>query len=315
MQIRSEQPADYAAVADVHIQAFGNHSDEATIVALLRQRAAYDPDLSLVAEVDGKIVGHAFFMPYMVQFTGIPIPAVNLAPLGILPDYQRQGIGSALIEEGHAIARSKGYDIAFLLGHSTYYPRFGYETHAFGHSVVQVTRHNVCGLTLPVETRSPQPADLPALRALWLAEEEDVEFVLEPEQNLNAWLSPAPGYPATVYLQGRHIVGYTRGYPNKPLVFLAKHEPAAHDIAHFLLQQYDSLHLPLHPASRSIRAFSNLPDPDCEAWTAAMVAMLRYEPLIANYMRGVWSGKHPPGRPIWPPAFDVAHFADTNPSI
>lgn len=310
MHIRPEEPADYPAVANVHIQAFGYHSDEALIVALLRQREAYDPELSLVAEIDGKIVGHAFFMPYMVQFAGTPIPSINLAPLSVLNAYQRQGVGSALMEEGHAVARSKGYEMAFLLGHSSYYPRFGYETHSFGHEVTPISKDHIQGMALPVQTRPPTPEDLPALRLLWLAEEEDVEFILEPEQNMNAWISPNPKYPATVYLQNGTIIGYTRGYPNKPLVFLAKHEPAAKDIAHYLLGRYDCLHLPLHPESRSVRAFANLPPIQPKPWTAAMVAQLRPEPLVTRYLQGVWEGTHAPGRPIWPPAFDLAHFAE-----
>ena len=124
--IRQETPKDYETVYEVVRQAFAcaEHSDgnEQDLVTALRKSDAFVPELSLVAEQDGKIVGY-------ILFTKIDIggrTALALAPLAVLPAYQRQGIGSALIREGHRIAGALGYPCSVVLGSEKYYPRFGY---------------------------------------------------------------------------------------------------------------------------------------------------------------------------------------------
>src|SRR5690349_2467555 len=122
MIIRPETPADYADIAGINARAFG-HGTEPALVSLLRHRRDYDPELALVAEIDGRRVGYAMFVPYRVRLLGETVPVVNLAPLAVDVMYQRTGIGGALIAEGHRIAQQKGYALSMLLGHSDYYPR------------------------------------------------------------------------------------------------------------------------------------------------------------------------------------------------
>lgn len=126
MQIRQERPEDYDAVCEVVKKAFesAEHSDgnEQDLVAALRKTQEFIPELSLAAEVDGKIVGY-------VLFTKLGMGAhteLALAPLAILPEYQKQGIGTALIQAGHKIAVGLGYHYSVVLGSETYYPRTGY---------------------------------------------------------------------------------------------------------------------------------------------------------------------------------------------
>ncbi len=80
------------------------------------------PELSLVAEVDGKIVGHIMFTKAEVGDSKVLV----LAPLSVLPDYQRKGIGKALISEGHKTAQRLGYEYSVVLGSEKYYPKAGY---------------------------------------------------------------------------------------------------------------------------------------------------------------------------------------------
>lgn len=126
MTIRAEQPADYDSVYQVVKNAFetAEHSDgnEQDLVNALRQSSAFIPELSLVSEIQGKIVGHILFTK--LQIGGHT--ALALAPLSVLPPYQRQGIGTSLIREGHKIARTLGYSYSVVLGSETYYPRIGY---------------------------------------------------------------------------------------------------------------------------------------------------------------------------------------------
>src|SRR5262245_20759927 len=105
LQIRSETIPDYAEIAALHARAFGEHPAEALIVALHRQRPTLHPDLSLVADQDGRIVGHALFSQHSVRLLSQDVRAVNLAPLAVDPLAQRQGIGARLIAAGHTTAR------------------------------------------------------------------------------------------------------------------------------------------------------------------------------------------------------------------
>ena len=126
MLIRQETSKDYNVVYNLVKEAFigAEHSDgtEQDLVAALRNGDAFVPELSLVAEMDGKIAGHILFTEAKVGDDTVLV----LAPLSVLPEFQKQGIGTALIEEGHKIAREMGYQYALVLGSDTYYPRLGY---------------------------------------------------------------------------------------------------------------------------------------------------------------------------------------------
>lgn len=126
MNIRQERPADYAAVYQVVKEAFASaeqaDGDEQDLVVRLRQSNAFIPELSLVAVEDGKIVGHILFTRAVVGGAAV----LALAPLSVLPSYQNQGIGQALMREGHRVAQTLGYPYSVVLGHKAYYPKAGY---------------------------------------------------------------------------------------------------------------------------------------------------------------------------------------------
>ncbi len=125
MTIRAEQPGDHIAIETVNRSAFGQ-PDEARLVASIRQTSGYDPSLSLVALRDGRIVGHILFSPIHIETDHGDSPALALAPMAVLPDWQRQGIGSELVRAGLDAARRAGHRIVIVVGHAEYYPRFGF---------------------------------------------------------------------------------------------------------------------------------------------------------------------------------------------
>jgi predicted N-acetyltransferase YhbS len=308
LPIRPETPADYPAINRVNVRAFGERLDEALIVALQRQSQRFDPELSLVAEQDGQPVGHALFSPCVIGLLGETVHAVLLGPIAVDPAYQRQGIGEALINEGHRVARSKGYSLSFLVGHPTYYPHFGYQTRAYGAATLEVRASELPaqeGEKSSLQTRRPLEADIPTLRELWLREEGRVDFAIQPGDDLIDWISPNPRIASTVYLKDSEVVGYTRvkeTEPSQPRIFLARDAETARLMAGEMLSGGPSVSLPLHPGSTSARAFTGVPQ--CKAWEAAMAISL--EPgLFDDYYAQVRAEQRPPGRVIWPVAFDM----------
>ena len=103
-------------------------ADEGKLVENLRKNPKFIPELSLVAEVGGKIAGHILFFPVIIKpAAGKEKETIALAPVAVLPEFQKQGIGSELIREGFKTCPQLGYDSIIVLGHPEYYPKFGFE--------------------------------------------------------------------------------------------------------------------------------------------------------------------------------------------
>lgn len=303
MNIRPETPADFAAVARINARAFGQAA-EPVLVALLRQRQAYTPALSLVAEVNGELAGHALFTPCVLPLMGDTVTAVLLAPLAVEPDFQRQGLGGALLEAGHAAARDQGASLSFLVGHPSYYPRFGYQTAAFGFASLTATAGPA---PVALEARPLALADVPLLMALWDHEESAVDFSCRPEATLLDWASPHPASRSTVFERAGRVAGFARVHesaPAAPRLFLAADGAIAQAMVHWLaaLAQSTSITLPLHPASASASALGS-----STVQTIDPAMALPLAPGVwPEYRAAVQAGQRPHGRPLWSTAFDLA---------
>ena len=125
-KIRPENTDDYPAIKRVNDLAFGQ-PNEGLLVEELRRNPRFVPELSLVAVYEDTVVGHILFLPVSIACEDSPAISLSLAPMAVLPEHQGMGIGSRLIEEGIAAARTMGYESVIVLGHPEYYPRFGFQ--------------------------------------------------------------------------------------------------------------------------------------------------------------------------------------------
>jgi putative acetyltransferase len=125
VEIRRERPEDIPGIRNVHARAFGR-SEEGAVVDRLRD--VCEGLVSLVALDGGQVVGHVLFSPARIETgRGREVHGMGLAPLAVLPEYQRQGIGSELTEAGLAAIRQTSCPFVIVLGSPDYYPRFGFE--------------------------------------------------------------------------------------------------------------------------------------------------------------------------------------------
>lgn len=124
IKIRAESEDDCDTVRTINAGAFGQDL-EGKIVDKIRDSCG--EFLSLVAESDGKVVGHILFSPVTIRGEKGEYHGMGLGPMAVLPESQNQGIGTALVKDGISILKKSGTPFIIVLGHPNYYPRFGFE--------------------------------------------------------------------------------------------------------------------------------------------------------------------------------------------
>lgn len=130
VSIRQEQPSDYQLTEKVIESAFSNveisDKTEHEMVSRLRRSDAFVPELSLVAE-GNEIVGHVLLTKVNIVNEKKTVESLALAPVSVVPAHQFKGIGKLLIEEALKKAKELGYQSVIVLGHPSYYPKFGFK--------------------------------------------------------------------------------------------------------------------------------------------------------------------------------------------
>jgi len=121
--VRPELEEDRLPIGALHRLAFGGNFESDLVDALRRERLV---ELSLVAIIGGQIVGHILFSDLETELDGRRVKALALAPMAVVPMRQRQGIGARLLGESLTRLERGEYEALIVLGHETYYPRFGF---------------------------------------------------------------------------------------------------------------------------------------------------------------------------------------------
>lgn len=136
MKIRTERLSDYGEVFNLNYFAFGNREDESNLVERIRLSEGFIPEL----EENDHILGHALFSKAEIVADENLHEVIVLAPIAVLPSNQKTGIGSKLIQEGLKRCEALGYDYVFLIGHPSYYPKFGFkQARTYGFELKQFT--------------------------------------------------------------------------------------------------------------------------------------------------------------------------------
>ena len=124
--IRPERIEDHEAVRDVHRRAFGDGERVPTLVDALRAAAASVAPVSLVAVAGERVVGHVMLSACRLDALPRLVDVLSLSPLGVLPEFQRQGTGTRLVARALAEAGSRGIPLVFLEGSPDYYGKRGF---------------------------------------------------------------------------------------------------------------------------------------------------------------------------------------------
>ncbi|MDP4184840.1 MAG: N-acetyltransferase [Bacteroidota bacterium] len=130
IQLREEREEDLPIVKALIEKAFDglpfSDGTEGRMVERIHKAPYFIPELSIVAICDDQIVGHILFTPVKIKGEHTDVTSLALAPMSVLPGYQKQGIGKALIKEGIKVATKLNFDSIVVLGHAEYYPKFGF---------------------------------------------------------------------------------------------------------------------------------------------------------------------------------------------
>jgi len=298
-QIRGERPGDEDAIDVVNCRAFRSMEEAHLVCGMRNYYPAFDRRYSITAWDGEEMVGHTLFTPARIRLMGRTIPALTVGPVAVVPEHQRQGIGGQMLRFGHDLGRREGFQLAFLLGHSDYYPRYGYQS-CFGFAKITIDKEK---LPEPKEKLHPwpvRPADIPWLVERHAAELADVDFGWLWGTSLSEWTIPwANAQMWRTEAGGR--AGYTLRTTAEKLHLLLAGDPL---LARELIATLKPEEISQHPAGWLAR---NVLDPawgkaEASSSKAAMACELQ-EGVLQPCLQAVEAGERLPGCSNWPLPF------------
>lgn len=222
MIIRYEKLEDYHQIARLNYLAFSNwHPDkifvhESEMISLARQRSTYDPELSIVAEQDGEIIGHVLLVPSSFIVLGKEIKGVLLGPIAVLPELQKSGIGAKLIKHGHKVAKDKGFEFSLLCGHPSYYPKHGYLQNVFS---IAGTKIEVLGDSNKDCTLSERPLrkdDMPSINKWQHNMRKGDPLCILLDDDIMEYHSNSIEFSSIIITKGDNAIGFVRCFSQTP---------------------------------------------------------------------------------------------------
>jgi putative acetyltransferase len=189
IHLRGEMAGDEDVIDEVVCMAFGSMS-EANLVRLLRQHCpTFDSRYSVTAWDGNRLVGHTLLTPVEARLMGRALPALLVAPVAVVPDRQREGIGARMLRYGHELGRREGHSLTFLKGHPAYYPRIGYRP-CYGFAQMTIDSGKLPQPSVRFVRRPVQQSDLDWLVRRYAVEHAAVDFATIWGPTLGEWTLP-----------------------------------------------------------------------------------------------------------------------------
>ncbi len=285
-------------------------------MSALRHSQYYDKDLSIVAELDGDIVGHILFSIFPFIVMKEKRMGAFLAPICVDTKLQKQGIGKMLIEEGHKRLQDKGVSIALLYGHEDYYPKFGYINKTFALSGVNISINaeniNIEGIT----ERSVKSTDLDWLIEQWKNIHKDDRLALYPGDTISQWFNHSLTYRSSMIYEDNNLLGYIRYRNTYPLLIkelLATEHNAEKIVAYIMKENLKCtkgdavLSLPLENMLKILKDNENLKiEEKIRASNAFMIKQIdKSDELITKYFQEAKSDIKNLGILTTPPVLEI----------
>lgn len=321
INIRSEKLEDYNSIVNLNYNSFNewrpsNYKAEPLIVSALRHSQYYDKDLSIVAELDGDIVGHALFSIFPLIIMKEKRMGAFLAPICVDTKLQKQGIGKMLIEEGHKRLKDKGVSVALLCGHENYYPRFGYENKMFALSGVSISINAENINTEYITERSIKNSDLEWITEQWHNIHKNDRLALYPGDTISQWFNHSLIYRSSMIYEDNILLGYVRyrnTYPLEIKELLVTEDNAEKIIAYVMKESLKRikgdviLALSLESTSKLLKNNENLKLEE-KIWTnnAFMIkAIDKNDGLVRQYFQEAKSDIKKLGIFTFPPVLEI----------
>jgi predicted N-acetyltransferase YhbS len=302
LRLHGEQDGDASAIEEVNCRAFGSMG-EAHIVRLMRRYyPCYDPRYSVVAWDGTAAIGHTLGTPLTMRLMGKNTRAVAIGPVAVIPEYQQCGVGGQLLTFVHELARQEGFALAFLYGHPTYYPRYGYQA-CFGGAHVSIDRDVLPQPTMTFRQMPVHNADIPWLVERHAAELADVDFAWPWGATISEWTIPPMNCLMWWTADGRRAAYTMTREGRQSCKLLLADDPM---LAREVLASIRPATLEHHPAGWLARQVldSAWGVAQAEAWSAAMAFELQ-PGVLQPYLDARATGERLPGMTMFPLPFQA----------
>jgi len=319
--IRNEKIEDYNKIACINYEAFHNWKKdnhfvkESLMVDVLRHNSLFDPELSLIAELEGEIVGHVLLSPFIFTMKGKEVKGAILGPIAVKPEHQKSGIGKLLIEKAHSVAENKGYQLSLLCGHPEYYPKFGYKTSMFALSGCSAKIEDE---SLDLERYSERPVETRDVE--WITEEwskihSEDELAIMPGKTIVDWSNHGSPCYNSMITKDDEILGFVRYQLSDSIdvkEILGNDESVTEMLKYLAVKLGDEsrsslkIALPFEKVSKIVEKDNSIVLEDAYATYAPfMIKPLGDENGVVTYCRDVELGKVKAGIISLPPVFDI----------